>query len=309
MNVNPILVTGSHRSGTTWVGAMLAISPPVIYVPEVFNVDHGVLHKRDIFKYWFTYIDEENEHKFRDTLENVFRVNYGLKYYIGMNTPDGRSDLSGVRGRLKLASKFLTGIGYHKRALLKDPIALFSAEWLAKEFAMDIVVLIRHPCAFVQSLQRVNWRFNFNNFLEQKKLMERYLYPFEEELREKHTDIITEGALLWKCLHHVIALYKNKYPNWIFRRLEDVSMNPVDEFRTMSNRLNIPFTRTMEKNILKYSDPSNPAEASRDVVFSLKRDSKTAVKIWKKRLSEKEVARIRKKVGEVAYNFYSEEDW
>ena len=33
----PILVTGSHRSGSTWVGKMIASHPRVAYVEEPFN--------------------------------------------------------------------------------------------------------------------------------------------------------------------------------------------------------------------------------------------------------------------------------
>ena len=33
----PILVTGSHRSGTTWVGKTIALSPSVTYIGEPFN--------------------------------------------------------------------------------------------------------------------------------------------------------------------------------------------------------------------------------------------------------------------------------
>ena len=34
----PILVTGAHRSGTTWVGRMLCASGEAHYVSEPFNV-------------------------------------------------------------------------------------------------------------------------------------------------------------------------------------------------------------------------------------------------------------------------------
>jgi hypothetical protein len=42
---SPILVTGAHRTGTTWVGKMLAASPQVAYISEPLNVWHrpGVL--------------------------------------------------------------------------------------------------------------------------------------------------------------------------------------------------------------------------------------------------------------------------
>jgi len=39
--VKPILVTGSHRSGTTWAGRVLAFSPtPLGYIWEPFNPRH-----------------------------------------------------------------------------------------------------------------------------------------------------------------------------------------------------------------------------------------------------------------------------
>ncbi|MDN3513900.1 MAG: sulfotransferase [Candidatus Brocadia sp.] len=305
----PILVTGSHRSGTTWVGTMLTYSPPVFYVPEVFNVDRDILQNKGIFKYWFTYINEYNQHEFRDAIADILKIKYGLGTIIGLDKSVRRNNGGGIRGRFQFALKFLNSFTYARRHLLKDPIALFSAEWLAKEFGMDIVILIRHPCAFAYSIQRMNWRFDFNNFLYQRNLMERYLYPFEEQLHQKPDDIIEEAALLWKCIHHVITIYRNKYSNWIFKRLEDISMNPIKEFHDISNRIDIPFTKTMEKKINDYSGPLNLAEASKGITFSLKRDSKSATKIWRERLSEKQISTIRRIVEDVACNFYSDDEW
>ena len=39
----PILVTGSHLSGTTWVGRMIAVSPCVAYLHEPFNLNSNQL--------------------------------------------------------------------------------------------------------------------------------------------------------------------------------------------------------------------------------------------------------------------------
>ncbi|MBK8419704.1 sulfotransferase [Candidatus Villigracilis saccharophilus] len=57
---NPILVSGAHRSGTTWVGRMLAANPQTAYISEPLNV----LHRRGVYRAevdrWYTYITEEN---------------------------------------------------------------------------------------------------------------------------------------------------------------------------------------------------------------------------------------------------------
>ena len=43
----PILVTGSHRSGSTWLGQMIGASDAVGYIHEPFNIDRGrVLSRR-----------------------------------------------------------------------------------------------------------------------------------------------------------------------------------------------------------------------------------------------------------------------
>ena len=49
------------------------------------------------------------------------------------------------------------------RPLLKDPIAIMSCEWLAETFNMDVIVVIRHPAAFVASLKVAGWEFAFVN--------------------------------------------------------------------------------------------------------------------------------------------------
>ncbi|UCF28983.1 MAG: sulfotransferase family protein, partial [Chloroflexota bacterium] len=61
MQSSPILVTGAHRSGTTWVGKMLAAGRETAYISEPLNVWHrpGVL--RVPTQYWYTYINEDNQ--------------------------------------------------------------------------------------------------------------------------------------------------------------------------------------------------------------------------------------------------------
>ena len=63
-------------------------------------------------------------------------------------------------------------------------MAFFSAEWLADRFDMNVVIVIRHPAAFVSSVKKLNWHHPMSHFLEQPALMREHLYPFEEQIRE-----------------------------------------------------------------------------------------------------------------------------
>src|SRR5438105_11589923 len=74
----PILVTGSHRSGTTWVGRVLAASPSGMgYIWEPFNPRHrpGTFPVR--FPHYFHYVTAENaagcERALADTLAFRYR--------------------------------------------------------------------------------------------------------------------------------------------------------------------------------------------------------------------------------------------
>src|SRR5699024_11082686 len=62
-----------------------------------------------------------------------------------------------------------------KKYLIKDPIACMSSEWLHNRFDMEVVIVIRHPAAFVASLKRLNWDFDLNELICQEELMQDHL--------------------------------------------------------------------------------------------------------------------------------------
>ncbi len=61
MNKHPILVTGAHRSGTTWVGKILCASGEAAYISEPLNMWHRLGVMRKPVSGWYTYITQENE--------------------------------------------------------------------------------------------------------------------------------------------------------------------------------------------------------------------------------------------------------
>jgi hypothetical protein len=113
------------------------------------------------------------------------------------------------------------------------------------------------------------------------------LKPFEKEIREfsknKH-DIIDQGILLWNVFHTVIKDYEEKYPDWIFVKHEELSLNPLESFRSIYKRLGIDFTTGIEDKISGYTQSKEETK--------LKRDSRSNVYSWKKRLTKKEISRI-----------------
>jgi hypothetical protein len=303
--IKPILVTGSHRSGTTWVGKMLAATPEVGYIHEPFNLTHrpGICTAK--FPYWFTHITEENECLYYEALKNTFAFRFSIKAELS-----AIHSARHVRRMIENYKNFALYRFRHAAPLIKDPIALFSSEWLAKRFDMNVVVLIRHPAAFASSIRRLNWTHNFSHFLNQPNLMSDYLAPFEAEIRDfaqKDHDILEQAPLLWRIIHHLILQFQQKHKDWLFLRHEDISANPLHYFKYLYRQMNLTFTSHVQKVIEDHSSEDNPTEAENHT--SLKRNSKANINSWRNKFTEAELTRLRRDVEDISHQFYSDADW
>jgi len=308
----PILITGSIRSGTTWVGKILGASHSVAVIIEPFNKLHRMGTFGYHWQYQYTYITEENEADIARTLQNTLNLKYDIWAQIkSIRCP--RNVAGFIRDFVKFNYwRYIS----HPRVLLKDPIAIFSAPWLAKTFHMDVIVLIRHPAAFAWSYKRIREPNRFADFCAQKKLMNDLLYPFEKEIFEfqhnKH-DLIDEAILMWRIVYSVVDKFRQEHPQWIFKRHEDFSLRPVEEFRDIFSRLGLNFSSRIQKAIQKTTNSSNPTEAPNGVLHSLRRNRRRNrrknIMTWHKRLTAEEIRRIRNGTEDIAPLFYSDESW
>ena len=304
MSGKPILVTGAHRSGTTWVGKMLALAPGVAYIHEPFNPRTAAGLSPARFDRYFTVVTSENEARYRPGLEQTVRFRYGLG-----------AQLRSLRGVADVArtGRDLARVGRNrltaKRPLVKDPIALLSAEWLAESFGMDVVVLIRHPAAFAASLKRLGWKHSFATFIQDGRVPE-VVRPYEAEIREQAEqpgEILAQAALLWRLLYNAVDGYRERHPDWAFVRHEDASAEPVATFERLYAELGLDFTRDAREAVARASAPDNPAELATPHAVEL--DSAASLGRWREDLTAEEVETLRERTRDVWPRFYSDEDW
>ena len=304
----PILVTGSHRSGTTWVGRMIATSPSVAYIHEPFSINHDPGICKAQFDYWFTYVCDENEDKYYRHIRDTTQLRYNL---IG-SLKSTRYPTRAIREAGKYA-RFTWYRMSHVRPLIKDPIAVFAAEWISSRFSTDNLVMIRHPGAFAGSLKEKNWTHPFSHFTNQPLLMKHHLQPFEKEIRsfaKEERDIIDQAALLWNLIHYMILKYKKTNPDWIYIRHEDLSRNPVGGFRSVFEKLKLDFSKRTAEAIKRHSFSEASTTSQSGIEFhDLKRNSVANINTWKARLSGSEIERLRSQVHEISKCFYSEDEW
>ncbi len=306
LKARPILVTGTHRSGTTWVGRMIALSPGVHYIHEPFNPNHdrGICGAK--FDLWFTYVCRQNEAAYYPHLKRTIELRYSATQKI-LQTRTAGSLPSAFIHSIAAALRRLR----RPRPLIKEPIALFSAPWLASRFGMEVIVMIRHPAAFAGNIKVANARFRFEDWLNQPLLMENFLSPFAGEIEQQARcpgDVLDQAALLWKCMNQVILSYQTAHPEWMFVRHEDLSLDPIAGFGQIYQRLGLPFTANIQKIVSEHSGPSNPVGGT-EHRGRLKLNSRANLEVWKKRLSADETVRLRNQVEPISSRFYPPESW
>ena len=285
---------------------MIARSRAVEYLHEPFNPDAfnpGICQAR--FEREFTYVCGENADPYRVGLERCLRFQYGF----GPGLRTIRTAKAAVRLSRELGRFTISRLG-RARPLMKDPHAVFSADWLARTFDMDVFVLIRHPAAFVGSIKKARWFFRFEQFLEQPLLMQRHLGRFRREieaLAKEEGDIVDQGILLWNAIYHVVAGYRDSHPGWIFVRHEDLSREPVPAFSDVFRRLGLDYTDAVQRAIADFSGSHNPSEQHSG--SEIRRDSRANIRNWTKQLTSEEIQRVKDGTREIAAHFYGREDW
>jgi hypothetical protein len=300
----PILVTGAHRSGTTWVGKMLALAPGVVYVHEPFSPRTPKGLSPAGFEHYFTVVTSENEGRYRAGLERSLALRYDLSAQL-RSAQSWRDVVRIPRDYRRLRNNRRSG----RRPLMKDPIALLSAEWLAETFGMDVVVLIRHPAAFAASLKRLGWKHSFATFIQDGRVPE-VVRPYEAEIREQAErpgEILAQAALLWRLLYDAVDGYRERHPDWAFVRHEDASLDPAGTFEQLYERLGLELTPAALAEIRRASASENPAELASPHEVALA--SAASLGRWRDDLTAEEVETLRERTRDVWPRFYSDEDW
>ena len=177
---NSILVAGTARSGTTWLGDLIASQIPSRILFEPFNPDLVSDYRH--FPY-FQYM--------RPGTENPEFYAFAQKVFTG-EIRNGWID----RHNERLISKV---------RLVKEIRANLALKWLNENFPeIPIIFIVRHPCAVVLSRMELGWATDrdIEPFLSQPQLVEDYLCPYMDLIRsavnseEKHAVIWSVSNLV-----------------------------------------------------------------------------------------------------------------
>jgi hypothetical protein len=305
----PILVTGMHRSGTTWAGKMLCAGGEATYVSEPLNPLRPAIRRLPV-KHRYTYIHRGNEFEFLTAYQELIRLQ-----------PKPLAELANIsapRDVLRLGysvAQFFAARLKRQRVLLKDPYAIFSAEWFADRMHCDVVILVRHPAAVVSSLKRLGWRAPLASLDAQPVLVRDWLEPFREALAsareeaDRRRDLIWSNSLLWTIIYSAVADYAVRRNDFFIVKHEDLAKDPKGMYAGIYRNIGLRFNERAAAAVRASSRESNPTELDPDEPHSVRLNSRANLQNWRRRLTAAEVEAVRSITGPVARHWYGDRDW
>ena len=255
-----ILVAGTGRSGTTWLGDLVASQIPCRVLFEPFNPDLVAEYRG--FRY-FQYMRPGTEHpEFGTFAQKVFTGEIRNRWIDRQNE--------------RIRSEY---------RIIKEIRINLALKWLHDNFpVVPIILLIRHPCAVVASRMELGWATDSDiaALLSQPDLMDDHLEPYSyliknaETAEEKH-------AIIWS-VSNLVPLKQFKYRELKVVYYENLCTQPLAEMTSI-------FDSIGQKSVVSVIDTiDRPSQTTR--VTSALVTGSDKLSSWRKKLSPPQIDNI-----------------
>lgn len=306
-NRKHILVTGIQRSGTTFTSRILAQSNELLYLPEPFNPDYGIVGVKDHYSYI-----NSNEglditvQLLKDffTFRSKYKKNYSRDNFLKKTI----KSIFGPKAQVRYTINNLFRKN-NSRFLIKDPDAALLSEYMFLNHHCQILILVRHPGAVLASYKRLGWGFDFDSFLTKKRLMKDYLSEFESLYKKPNKSLVEQVGLLWTSIYKVLRTYSVRHKNWLTILHEDLCLNPLAIFNDVFRWAEIPLTNNIKQKIVMQTNERNPIKARENKLHDFSRDSLNLASYWKEVVLPEERQILRGITEPISSFYYPETSW
>ena len=257
---NSIVVAGTARSGTTWLGNLIASQVPCRILFEPF---HPELVPEYRGFHYFQYMRPGTENpKFQGFAQKVFTGEIRNRWIDRQNER----------------------IFSHVR-LVKEIRANLALKWLHDHFPeVPIVLIIRHPCAVVCSRMELGWAtdLDIKPLLSQPELIEDHLSPYMDLIKnaktteEKHT-------IIW-CVSNLVPLKQFNAGEVKIVYYENLCTQPENELPDLFEFIGQTYTRSVMDII---NQPSQTTKVTSAVVRGIDK-----IEGWKEKLRPSQIESV-----------------
>ena len=292
MNQRPLLIVGLPRSGTTWTANILATAPRSRLVSEPDNEKlsaPAINAKRQLGR--FPALDRHDRAqdysllwKWAFAAAPQSSATRSAAKLVGHSTRDQQEEL--VQGRpprsLRLAGMLASrppATPLPGRAIVKSVHAGLSVEWIAENFDIDVLVLLRHPANVLSSWIELDLPDRNRSLFEREEVQERYIRRWG--LPVPRNDLVEAAGWQIGLLTAALEESSERNPRWTVTTHEHLCTDPPARFKELFGALDLEWGDDSGALI----DSSNRAGSG----FSTEREVSGLADKWRKQLSAQQI--------------------
>jgi hypothetical protein len=311
--VRPILIVGLPRSGTTWTLRALARAPgtSAILEPDSEDKNPGAIHaKAEVGRYPVLGKDDSAPAAYHRLWE----------WILGGAPETWRSGIArrllgpGKVGRIHEGrldpTTWLAGViarepkipvdNVWARFVVKSIHAQLAVEWLAEEFGLDVLLLLRHPANVLASWLEVNLKDSHNTTLETRpEIRARYVEPWGVPL--PGDDPVEKMSWRIGLLTAALEDASRRHPEWQLRTHERLCTDTVAEFRRLYGALGLAWGDGVEEFLVGHDRPGTG--------FAIDRVASDLSDSWQRRLDDDQLATLQRVLGWFPITSWTGEDF
>lgn len=269
-----IAVVGLPRSGSSWLAKAISLARGVSYY---FEPDQRL---GESYRYKYVPVDEQDG-RLESHIKMAFRGRFVDEYTIAEQ--GAREILSHCRSHT---------------VLIKCVFQTLSLEWISKLFPeLTVVQIIRHPVPQFLSWQQCGWdaKYNLKILLNQPKLMEGPLKPYDSVMREAETFWEKAGAF-WGAIAYMQL--RSHRPNWFLLEHEWYCIDAQQRIRWLVEQLGL----TWNEAIAEFLSPDRRIISGPG--YGERRDPKNEIHKWEKSISASELETLQNTLKYFKLPFY-----
>ena len=308
----PIVIVGLPRSGTTWTLRALTSGAGTTALLEPDNEDKypASIHAKHRVGRYPVLRPGDRAGPYRN-----------LWAWIISGAPEGRRSWlarhllgPGIAGRIHEGRRdpvtWLAGqlartprpgpSGHHGRIVAKSIHAQLATEWLASEFDVEMLLLLRHPANVLASWLETNLKDGRNSTLETRpEIRSRYLEPWGVPL--PGPDPVERMSWRIGLLTAAVEDAASRHPEWHLRTHEGLCADPAAEFRRLSADLGLDWSEKAQSFLDGHNAPGSG--------FAIDRVASELSDAWRRRLDDGQLATLRRALGLFPITTWNDRDF
>lgn len=289
-----IIVAGLPRSGTSWLAKGLSFAPGFSYFREPDNWEHVAGAER---RFISLYLDgEHDDPAYRRLLTRACAGRVATAYTMSED-PGPLLRFFGRPGRrLGQLCPFLFFRKPH--VLVKLVHASLNLAWISANLPhAQQVYILRHPCGQFESWRRLGWNPRLEMLLENQRLVDDHLHPFQDLIRSAQGYWERVGAY-WGAIMYVVHRQTAAAGGRRTVAYEWLCGDPEARFQELYRHLGLPWN-TRAQHFLRRANSERDRRPS-----SLSRIAMRQVDDWKQRLTPRDIDACRRYVEPFGLPYY-----